>query len=1521
MFRDLPAGFEVESLPEGFEIEVPPTASGGVPGPAAAPYQSSQSGGAVAGSTFDPGGFFANAGVTVTSGYRTAEHQADMRRQGYTPAPNSLHLEGDAVDLVPSEGQSWGDVRKAARHAVEQWGNGAKLIDETGTAKPHVHVQLPGWGGAPGAPVVSDGLPEGFEIEALPEGFEAEAPSAAIPAPANVAVAADPAPQPPTEGVGIAPTINRIAGAITGDGGPAVQVTDNREAIGGFADELPEGVRQKLTNEQLGQWVALAKSKPSAQQITDLFGSFGFDVANAADVADSISKSGQVGSDVVYKLPVPKANADGATGAALRGFADPVNFLDEAGGVVDALGGTDGRESVWNSERSFGDILDSNIDLNRGILAADERDHPYMRLGGQLVSGLALPGGAAVKAEEGLAAAVKAGAKAGAIEGAVAGEGAGEGGAIDRLPSAAVGGVGGAAVGGTFGGVINVGGSLYRKLTKAEADALGSVADDVVEQSTPQPPETGATARRGVEPGADKPTAANDAVASPDREPRAAMAVEGDKAPEISEPVRTVRPGDDAVPVAEAARPAEVREAVKDLKPGDVLAKPSNRVETLAEAEAAQPSRFEKVEAPDENETLTTRKVSTPTGARNQRGPLDLVGFLRSKGGVQDEGGELRHLGITNKPRKGEDFAGGEGFLGGLVKRDGMTLDDAAELAWEAGYFPDHAERPTVAEFLDALEETHSGRARRFHPDDMEEVATHEATRDERYLVEQAEQAGMPLATERGSPATEADLAANQPPVEAYENEAAKVLKVANVRMDKIESADDIGQAVKAIHEASGPSPSRRPVGHEETAELAEAMGFTPDDFLKRRGGKPLSHVEAYGLRNLHAASLEQTIALAKKAQGGSDADKAAFLKSLQQTAALQDHAIGAAAEAGRALSQYRMLAKASAGSREAVAELLSRSGGHGRIDVLAGQLVEIAANGDKAKVAKAVKAAAAPRLRDKFNEYYINALLSGPRTHVVNFFSNAVTQATQIPETIVAAGVGAVRTTARKLAGKEAGDRVYAGEISARTVGTLQGFTAGLKAAGRALRTGETSDGSGKTEAAIEGAIRGTKGKVIRVPTRLLSASDEFFKSMAYSGEVASRAVRLAKNEWLKGDALKRRIVELTDNPPEGVVEAAAEHARYVTFQRRLQPGMAALSRWVNETPAAKLFLPFLKTPVNLVKFAGERSPAAPLVKEWRADLLAGGARADQAIARFMVGNSVLAGTWAYAKDGMITGGGPADEKARKALQADGWQPYSVKVGGKYYSYARLDPLTTIPGMVADFVEKQSAMTDRQREQYAWTMLGSVISNLGDETWLQGLADMGEILSDPERYGPQWVRKAIATIAVPQGLAQVAQAVDDSPREAKSVTDAIRARVPGAADDLPGKLDVWGRSIAKEGSTAERLVSPVERRTGKGEAINAEAVRLGLGVESELRKANGGRPTDRQKYDYRAKVGERLPVEFAAMIETPEWRELTDVQKNGSPEEAEAARKQQVAWFKDLKGEIQDDAKAALGLVAVDAE
>lgn len=1554
-----------------------------------------------AGFDLDPVASIRATGANVTSSYRPPEHN---RRVG--GVPGSLHTDGSAWDLTPAKGQSWSDLHRQADTIARQYGNGARAIDESKTRKPHIHLQLPGsHAGLPPppagfAPVEQPAIPSeplGVDpytqpmsaaeskrlADTIPESYIEAArikavmhPHNSAPAPANLFAGPPMTPAqelsningilaegqglppvtPPPSRLGIAPLINATAGMITGDDGTA----DTSTYVGGFFDELPQEVRQRLDTQQIEQYIALARSKPSAQQLTDMFGGWGYDIGNADEIASALAKGAKVNRSVRYELP-NRQMQDGGTGSFVRGVADPFNFLDEGAAIVDTLTGAGGRESIWNSDRSFSEIRDSNIDQNRGILAADERDHPYARLGGQLSSGILLPYGAGARTPGALA-------KIGTAEGFAAGLGAGEGNIIERLPNAAVGAGFGAAGGYGIGKLIEAGAPVVSAarnrflgsaspnaaVARDAAYAAAPVANDGAQALGPTPasrfqPQGGSIA--GFEPPivAFRRQAAEIEAGLPPVAPghvrlwRGARANENGAGrnfttdlPGIALPFRKAYGGDlryldlpeadlpaysmadgaatDAefhLPTALTTRAKSVREfdgvpwpissaamRMDDDSPSiserarDYInippPPPGFRPEAAPMLRVDDASRLMDVEdaakgldpesvlppeayAPDEMAGLGTRAFAK-AGARSayQRGPVDLVGFVRSAGGLKDEGGDLRHLGIDNKPRD-LDFAKGEGFLGGLVRDDGHSLDDMAEAAWEAGYFPEFPERPSVNDFLDALADTHSGASRRFIADDLNEVAEFEAAREQRLAMEAAGQ------------------------------DAPEVLRVANIDVTKIETPQDIRQAVNSINSAIGQNPSLKRVSHNETAELAEQLGMTPETFLKRRQGQALNHAEAYALRNLHAASLDQTVTLARKAIGGSDADRAKFLQSASHTAWLQDHVSGAAAEAGRALSQYRMIGKATKQSAEAVRNILNGRGGHENIDKMAEALIELSQ--DPADASRFVQKITRPGFKDMFNEYYINGLVSGPRTHAVNIISNLVTAGLQLPEHAAAAALGALR--------RGSTDKVYFSELGPRLTGMLQGARTGLANAKVALMTGRASDDTHKVESRFQHAIPGKFGHVVRIPTRLLTAEDEFFKGMALGSELASRSVRMAKAEGLKGEALTRRIAELNANPTDEMLAAGKDFARYVTFQRQLGDLGSKVSQITNQVPGVKIMFPFIRTPTNLLKYAVERSPAAPLLKEWRADMAAGGARRDLAIVRASSGTALGALAASWAAQGVITGGGPADQNERRILMADGWQPYSIKVGDRYYSYARLDPLATTLGMAADYVDKQSEMTPRQAEESAATLTASIIQNLENKIWLQGMADLGQALDDPQRYGGAYVRKTLATIAVPVGVSQLSQSFDATPREAKTLGEAVQSRVPGLSGNLRPRLDAWGRPQLKEGGVGPDIVSPFAMSTQRNEAINQEALRLNLKVSDPSRTVAKRRLSDEEYHAYRLKAGEFLTQRFAEIVASPEWRQMTDDEK----------RKEFERPISGIKALARKDARESLGLAAGEGE
>lgn len=77
-----------------------------------------------------------------------------------------------------------------------------------------------------------------------------------------------------------------------------------------------------------------------------------------------------------------------------------------------------------------------------------------------------------------------------------------------------------------------------------------------------------------------------------------------------------------------------------------------------------------------------------------------LTQFLKQNGGLKDFGGELKAMDA------------GKQIIGLINNKNGRNLDDMALAAWEAGYFPQSSERPTVNDLLDAIGEELGGRKR-----------------------------------------------------------------------------------------------------------------------------------------------------------------------------------------------------------------------------------------------------------------------------------------------------------------------------------------------------------------------------------------------------------------------------------------------------------------------------------------------------------------------------------------------------------------------------------------------------------------------------------------------------------------------------------------------------------------------------------------------------------------------------------------------------------------------------------------
>ena len=568
---------------------------------------------------------------------------------------------------------------------------------------------------------------------------------------------------------------------------------------------------------------------------------------------------------------------------------------------------------------------------------------------------------------------------------------------------------------------------------------------------------------------------------------------------------------------------------------------------------------------------------------------------------------------------------------------------------------------------------------------------------------------------------------------------------------------------------------------------------------------------------------------------------------------------------------------------------------------------------------------------KDMFIEAWYGALLSNPVTHAANFIGNTVALFSSIPERGLA-------SLAHRITGK--GEGVAPGEAFAALYGAVAGFQDALRFAAHTAWTGESKFMGDRMERrsrepAITGANLGVSGPIgaavdllgmaIRGPGRALLSSDEFFKAVNFRMEVYAQAYREAYSESLTGDDLKNRMAEIVQNPPEQIQETAAEWANYQTFTNALGPLGSAIVKLSNAHPAMKVVLPFVATPTNILKYTFERlGPLSLALKSVREEIASGGSRRDLAIARVSLGSMVM-GTAAYlAAAGFITGGGPKDKDLLAAKRRKGWQPYSFHIGERYYSFSRMEPYATLFGMTADIVEMAGERSDFEIDAMAKAMVLSFAKNMTNKTYLTGVSDALEAITDPDKGGGRFVHRFVGSW-IPAGVAQVERVMDPTTRdtygptsrgepnalirEAKSMLREMRSRTPGLSSDLPPRLNLWGDPILLGGGLGPDIISPIYTSIEKASPADDEILRNRVSISMPPRFLYGSRPSEDipmkdesartgipltpKEYDFLVRVAAGLMVtvddqeyqvaeqtlkeDLEEMIETPEYESATD--------------------------------------------
>lgn len=731
-------------------------------------------------------------------------------------------------------------------------------------------------------------------------------------------------------------------------------------------------------------------------------------------------------------------------------------------------------------------------------------------------------------------------------------------------------------------------------------------------------------------------------------------------------------------------------------------------------------------------------------------------------------------------------------------------------------------------------------------------------------------------------PRTEVPVSAQEP----FKTESPLVDKAGNIRIDNLSTPEDVSQVIRdaAIANNEFIDARRGVITDGQVLELADALGMDEGTLSRRKLGEAFNAEQVMAARKLLIQSATQVRDAMAKAANGTEADVMAYAEVKQRHRMIQEQVAGLTAEAGRALRAFRKLEgqqeakQLDAFLKDATGKTLFQLQREAQL----GMQLET-----PAQVSKFVNDTTKPSLKDMVIEAWMASLLSGAKTHVANIMGNTISGLWRPLETATAAGIGKVRTA---ITGSQ--ERVLPGEAAAELFGMIHGSKEGIIAAYKAFKSEEGQvSGARQVEQYNPRALPSATvnvfgkemeigGKQARIPLRMLTAEDEFFKSVAFRGDINRQAYALAAKEGLSVERFNARVAELSANPTDAMIDHAKTVAEYQTFQTPLGKVGRSVQQFSNSHLLAKMVVPFVRTPINLLKYAGERTPLGLFSSEVRDNLAGknGAVARDTQIARITLGTMVGIAAIEMASQGLITGGGPADPKQKAIMRANGWQDYSIKIGEMYYRYNRLDPFSIILGTVADAWEINQALGAKELEKQHLPALifGAISKNIMERASLKGPSDLIQAVTDPERYGKGYI-KGLAGTVVPSIAAQTAQTIDPITREARSVVDGIKARIPGLSQTLMPKRDVWGEPVVREGGLGPDIASPIAESRLKNDPVNKALIAANYFPGKVDRKIRGVELTDQQYDDFARIAGRTAKVRLNAIVSMPGFDQMPE--------------------------------------------
>lgn len=664
-------------------------------------------------------------------------------------------------------------------------------------------------------------------------------------------------------------------------------------------------------------------------------------------------------------------------------------------------------------------------------------------------------------------------------------------------------------------------------------------------------------------------------------------------------------------------------------------------------------------------------------------------------------------------------------------------------------------------------------------------------------------------------------------------------------------------------------------IGFSAQKQLAESLDMSTDELLQRQSGTAFNAEQAIASRAILQSSQQNLLDAAKAAANGGKPEMDTAMRALAQHVLIRDQVSGVASEAGRALGSFRNDQLPDSRATIALTKAFNTMNPAAKQKAI--QMLAKLDTSDERAVNRFVAEISPSTPADKIYELYVNSLLSSPHVVLVKATSEAMTMALETMRQGVAGAMSHFGDIIRQR---------DPSRFASESFWFARGAWESLADAPKILSGKLDVADSPEFESAGKRAIKGSLGAVVRIPGTILNRQTNLVYWMNRQGMLNALAARRAYSEGLSGDDLNARIAYLSKNPTSQMSQVAHDFALRGTFQQELGRFGKSIQNVTNNAnvgvgnykiPLGRLLVPFMRTPINIVKTGLAYSPLGLAKSAFTGDV--------DAAARGLIGSSI-AGAIAYGTlTGHITGGGPLNYQKREAQEDTGWQPYSLHIGDTYISLHKAEPIGLVLGLTADAT---TALANQgvtpSNQSAAHEAVKYIARNIDDLPFLETISNLSESLdsTDPLSSAQRFLRFEAGS-AVPSVIRNAALIADPTYRRAQSIPQGIEANTPGLTENVPAVTGTDAQPVTRPESGLGGI-NPFPVTTAKGDAATDEIARLGEASIQPVKTIT----IDGQRVQLTPDESQALQLQdekqfydwMAAVVREPEYQELTDAAK-----------------------------------------